>query len=417
LFPSAGALFFTQSLFIALGAVPVFLLGRKLFASEGLAFVMAACYLLHPAVGWTNRENYHPDSFVAFFVGMAIYTAIDRRWRWYAVFVVLALLVKEDVSLVVVPIGIWVAIKRDRRIGLVTVLSSLGFMLLATYGLMRSLIGVPTRNGWRIPFGGPLGVLKTLFTDPQALVRHFVSEGRPFYFWQMTIPMAWAFMAGESVAMISSIVLGANMLSTFSYQHQIQYHYSLIAVPAIVMGTIWAISKIAEQWRSVLVLAVALSSLWAGWAWGALPFSQNDPYSWPASHPVAVAARQIIADIPADAVVAAQYSITPHLSRRTEIYMFPTPFSAEMYGVDDSLAHQRLPAADRVDYVVLPTTLEPNYQEVWNREVQQFTLITANEWWRLYERTSKIGAGHSLDSSATSQGGRVAAMVPTVTAP
>ena len=54
--------------------------------------------------------------------------------------------------------------------------------------------------------------------------------------------------------------------------------------------------------------------------------------------------------------MSAQYSVTAHLARRDEIYMFPTPFSAELYGADDSLAYQRLPAADRVEFVVLPAT-------------------------------------------------------------
>jgi len=49
IWPSAGVLFFTQSLFIALGAVPVFLLARKLLLHEGFALALAACYLLHPA--------------------------------------------------------------------------------------------------------------------------------------------------------------------------------------------------------------------------------------------------------------------------------------------------------------------------------------------------------------------------------
>ena len=70
--------------------------------------------------------------------------------------------------------------------------------------------------------------------------------------------------------------------------------------------------------------------------------------------------------------------------------MFPTPFSAELYGVDDSLAYQRLPAADRVDFVVLPATLELDDQAVWNLEAPAFTLVEANEWWRLYQRTSEI---------------------------
>ena len=62
---------------------------------------------------------------------MAIWAALERRWRMYVVFVVLSLLVKEDVSLIIVPLGIWVAVKRDRRIGLLTIAGSLAFMAVA----------------------------------------------------------------------------------------------------------------------------------------------------------------------------------------------------------------------------------------------------------------------------------------------
>ena len=99
-----------------------------------------------------------------------------------------------------------------------------------------------------------------------------------------------------------------------------------------------------------------------------------------------MAARDIIDDIPANAVVSAQHSLTAHLAHRREIYMFPTPFSAELYGPDDSLAYQRLPAADRVEYVVLPNTLYPGDQLDWERVKGDFVLVEQNEWWSLYRR-------------------------------
>ena len=389
-FPSAGALFFTQSLFIALGAVPVYLLGRRLLRHDALAVALAACYLLHPAVAWSNRENFHPDSYLPPLLGMAIYAAIERRWRMYAVFFVLSLMVKEDVSLVLVPLGVWVAVKRDRRIGIISIVGSLSFMAVAMLVVMRSLIGVPTRNAWRVPFGGPTGFLKTVFTDPAEVVRHYLSDGRPFYFWQMTAPFAWVFARAPSVALISLTVLMTNMLSTFWYQYQIEYHYALVAVPGLAMGTVWAVSKIVPRWRSLVVAVVLSSSLWSAWHWGAMPFSKELPYTWAPDHPVAVAARDIIRDVPADAVVSAQYSMTAHLARRHEIYMFPNPFSVELYGTDDRLVGQRLPAADRVEYVVLPASLEPDQQFVWDLESAAFTLVDANDWWRLYRRTSSI---------------------------
>jgi uncharacterized membrane protein len=388
--PSAGALFFAQSLAIGMGAVPVYLLGRRLLQHDGYAVVLAGCYLLHPAVGWTNRENFHPDAFIAPLLGMAIYAAVASKWRMYAVFVVLTLLVKEDASLVLVPLGIWVAVKRDRRIGLVSIVGCLSYMAVAMFVVMRGLIGVPTRNGWRVPFGGPGGFLKAVFTRPQDVVRHLWSDDRPFYLVQMTAPFAWVFARAPSVASISALVLFTNVLSTFWYQYQIEYHYALVAVPALALGTVYAVSKVAPKWRLGLVALVTCTAVWSAWAWGVLPFSRNLPYYWAPSHPVAVEARDIMADVPNDAVVSAQYSLTAHMARRREIYMFPNPFSVELYGSDDAAAGQRLPAADRVEFVVLPMTMDARHELIWAEEAGEFTLVTINDWWRLYQRTSMI---------------------------
>lgn len=385
-FPSAGTLLFTQALLIGLGAVPVFLLGRKLLGHEGLALVCAAAYLLHPAVGWTNRENFHPDAYIAVFVGFAIYAAVERRWRMYTIALVLALLVKEDASLVLVPLGVWVAVKRDRKIGLLSIVGCLGVMAVMMYGVMRSLIGVPTRNGWRIPFGGPGGLIKTTFTKPWKVVQHYWSDNRPFYLWQMTASAGWLFARAPSVALISLVVLATNTLSTFWYQYHLQYHYSLVAVPALVMGSVYAISKLGDRWRPIAVVMLALSAALGGWAWGVLPFSRDAPGYWSPEHPVASSARAIIDDVPSGAVVSAHYAITAHLAHREEIYMYPTPFYTELYGVDDSLGGTRLPAADRVEYVVLPRTMEPRLDAIWAREEHAFELIEENEWWRLYHR-------------------------------
>jgi uncharacterized membrane protein len=393
LFPSAGVLFFFQSLAIGMGCVPVFLLARRLLHNEVFALAMAVTYLIHPAVGWTNRENFHPDAFIAPFLGFAIYAAVERKWRMYLVFVVLALLVKEDASLVLVPLGLWVAVKRDRKVGLLTIVASIAFMLFAMFVVMRSLIGVPTRNAWRIPFGGPSGFLKAVVTQPHNVVRHYWRDNRPFYLWQMTFPYLWVFAAAPSVALISIVVLAANMLSTFWYQYQIEYHYALVAVPALAMGTVWALSKIRVPWRYLALGSIAMSSVWSAWAWGALPFSRDLPYYWAPDHPVALTAKEIIRDIPGDAVVSAQYSVTAHLDHRKEIYMFPTPFAASLYGPDDSLGGVRLPAADRVEYVVLPATMPPDQQAIWEGVAHEFVLVDSNQWWRLYHRAGQLPGG------------------------
>jgi uncharacterized membrane protein len=63
----------------------------------------------------------------------------------------------------------------------------------------------------------------------------------------MTAPFAWLFARLPDVALISGLVLFTNILSTFWYQYQIDYHYSLIAVPALAIGTVYAIGAMRDH--------------------------------------------------------------------------------------------------------------------------------------------------------------------------
>ena len=48
----------------------IYLYARKRLQNDWLGAVMATVYLLHPAVSWTNMENFHPDAFLGVFVGI-----------------------------------------------------------------------------------------------------------------------------------------------------------------------------------------------------------------------------------------------------------------------------------------------------------------------------------------------------------
>jgi uncharacterized membrane protein len=408
-FPAAGIMFFAQAAAIGAGAIPVFLYGRNRLGSEWFALVAGAAYLVHPAVGWTNLENFHPDAFLGVFVGFAIYGALERKWGVYAVFVVLSLLVKEDASLVIVPLGIWVAVRRDRRAGLLTIVGSLAFMFVAMFLVMRSLIGVPTRNGWRIPFGGPRGVVETAVTSPTELIDHLRADERPWYLWQMTAPFAWLFLRAPSVALISSVVLFTNVLSTFWYQYQVEYHYGLVAVPALSLGTVYAIGAVRSRiWltvddaeerprevavpaRGILVGVFGVAALLAAYLWAPVPFGRTPLYYGRPDGELAVAAREIMAEVPDGVPIAAHYRLTPHLAYREEIYQFPTPFRVALYGPDDSLGGSRLGArAERVEYVVLPTTRDAALTADWLAVESAFDVVAENDYWVVYRRDPAV---------------------------
>ena len=240
-------------------------------------------------------------------------------------------------------------------------------MAVAMLVVIRTLIGVPTRNAWRVPFGGPGGLLRTTFERPGDVVDHLRSDGRPWYVWQMLTPFAWVFLRRPSVALIGFVVLAANVVSTFWYQYHVNYHYSLVIVPALALGTAYAIEALGPRARTYAIAAVGVVALYTAYLWGPLPFSRNELAFWPPDHPVAERMREIIEDIPSDAVVSAYYGVTPHLAHREQIYQFPNPFRVVLYGPDTSLEGTRLEdRAEQVEYVVLPVARDPQMTEDWN---------------------------------------------------
>ena len=81
------------------------------------------------------------------------------------------------------------------------------------------------------------------------------------------------------------------------------------------------------------------------------------------------------------------HSLAPHLAHRREVYQFPNPFRVVLYGTDISLEGSRLPSAETVRWVLLPKSLDEQLSADWAREEAAFTLVTENEWFRLFERS------------------------------
>ena len=386
IFSTTSLLFIVQSIVVACGALPVYWFARQRLRSEPQAAVMAAVYLLHPSIGWTNLENFHPDASLGTFVALAIWAAYAGKWRWYWVAVVLALSVKEDVAFVLIPLGLWVAMKADKKRGLITSVLSLATMTAMFLVVMRSFTGVTFRNSWRIPFGGIGGLVKTTFTQPTKLIAYLWSEDRPAYVWQMLAPVGFLFLYEPSLAAVGVVMLASNVVSTFWYQHSIHYHYSIIIVPCIVMGTVWALAKFSQPARRWASACVVVSALVCGYLWSPMPLARTTTTHWTSQMPQVVAARESISRVPDDAVVSAFHPLTAHMARRVTIYSFPNPFIRNLYGPDVFAGGDRLPGADAVEYVILPVTLDEEAQKVWNAEKDRFRIVDQNDWWVVYQR-------------------------------
>ena len=375
--PDASTLLNAQALVMALGAVPVYLLAVRRRLGPLVATVFVAAFLLHPALGQSNLENYHPDSFLIPVIGFAIYFAVEDRPRAFVIAAALALLCKEDAVLVVAPLALWFWWRRGRRVGGLVAAAAVVVAFLDTNVVMRSLVGVSTRNAFRIPFSTCARACSVtrhlsdfvveIFTKPVSVVRYLVAgdrpNGRPFYAWQMIAPTGLAFLVAPEVAATAVLALAANVFSTVGFQHQIAFHYSMELLPALGMGSVYGVSRIAAgPRRTAAVVIVAASALTSAYLWGPLPFARHGPPAHWSPRSTAVAEiNRVIAQLPAGAVVSAYDGYVTHVDHRRRVYLWPTPFAASHWKLGREEGH-RIPEADDVGYLLLPARLDDHPQ-------------------------------------------------------
>jgi uncharacterized membrane protein len=392
--PAPQALLVLQTLLLAGAAVPVYLTGRRLLRHDLLAAVLAGAYLANPALQDGNLEQFHPEAFLTFGIATALYATVVRRRRLLWVAIGLCLLTKEDAALLVVPLGVWIAFRRRPRLGIGIVAVAAAAMAFAYEVVIRSLLGTTGFYADRIPFGGLRGTIDVLFTHPGRFWSYIRSGGRPFYLWQLGCSTGWVWLLSPEMAAIAVLTVAENTISRFSYMHQIEYHYSLAIVPVLAIGTVWAVSRLATPNRRRLAAGLAAAAaLTSGTLWGLVPWSSN-PYPYVVGDAAAAQINAVAEDIPAGAVLSAENRYVPHVDHRVRCYQWPTPFSAQDWGLNTETG-RRLPFSGQVTYLFLPTRLDRADAAVLARIRPQFRVVRSNATATLWERditTSRGGA-------------------------
>jgi uncharacterized membrane protein len=393
IWPSGIWLYGAQTASITLAAIPIYGAAKKILNGRSwIAAAVALSYLVNPVVAWTGAENFHPDSLAILGLATAWWALVNSRWRWFIFACVWVAATKEDMCLVVIPLGLYCARKHNKKVGYAVAGGSL-LWTIATLILLRVMNGVGSLNSWRIPFGGPKGSIMETLKRPGTVWAYFLTDGRPWYSWQLVFPLGlvalFAWKRSVPALMGSLVVFASNMVSTFFYQHNAHYHYSGIIIPGLAIAAAFGLSS--ERFRSYVpklaVLTLALS-VWVGYLWGPMPASRN-ANPWSRGNPNYDATMALVDLVPDNVVVAADYRVVAYLSHRREAYQYPVPFKDSYWNLpdDESGGIDLARRAARVEYLLLPLTLEAEAAGVWATISSQFKVVqTSTSGWAIYRR-------------------------------
>jgi uncharacterized membrane protein len=332
-----------QVVAIGSAAIPLYLLARTRHLNAWWAAALGGVWLLQPPLQFFAWEGFHPEVMALPFIVWAYWLGEERRWRAFAVCLLIALCWKEDVSLLVVGLGLLYLIRGRRRLaGAVIGLGLAWFLVVGTWL-------VPTLAGGKTVYGGlygdlgdtPAQVVKTGVTHPGEIVQRLSDNHAGSYARDILAPFGFTPLAAPEVLLLGLPQATINLLSTADFTFDLRYHYQALPMVALGIAMVEGVTRIRSWSRGrdgvvrFAVGAALAGALAATCAWGPSPIGlEYRAGYWPLAVPADAPIRErMLARISAHDGVSADYWTVPHLSHRDTIYTFPNPWENKNYGV------------------------------------------------------------------------------------
>jgi uncharacterized membrane protein len=343
---NAGTLVILQSVVLGAAAIPLYKLAQR-HVDRWPACILALTYLLYPALHGENLFEFHFLPFGPFVLWWAWYFLEARRDRWAALFVLLTLGCREDVSAWVAVLGLYFLLSGRRpRAGLV--LAVVGTL----YCFTLKFIAMPYVGGGEsfteiykdlLPSGTKSfgSVIMTVIANPAFTMSTLAEMDKLIYLLQILLPLAflpfrrpiWLVLA---IPGFFFTVLSTHYGPLVSINFQYSAHWIAFFFPGVALGLQWMQRRalatgepgLAAIKRRAALVAMVCMALPVSYQFGAI-LQQTNSYGGPIKFTFGVdaegkrrheAAERLVRHLPARAKVAGSGFTTPFVSNRPDAY-------------------------------------------------------------------------------------------------
>ncbi len=325
LWPSPLCLLIAQSALLALAVVPLARWARRALGRRA-AHAVAAGYGLSWGIASAAAFDFHEVTLAVPLLAFALEALGRRRWGPAVAWAAPLLLIKEDLGLTLAAVGVYIALKGPRRLGLAT----------AAAGLLGSLLEITLLLPALDPTGGyahggnlaetRTSLLGALAHAPLDLLR---PETKATTLVLVFAPSALLALRSP-LALIALPTLGWRMVSENGFHWGTAFHYSAILMPVVFAGLLDVLGRETNprNVRASLATVLAVTAVLLP----SFPLAQLAQRATWQTTPHLRAARALLDEIPDGATVAASNRLAPQLTSRCTVVLFPTfPVGGRLY--------------------------------------------------------------------------------------
>lgn len=363
IYPRAEFILVLQSVWLGSSIVPMYLIGRGAGLGRAASLVLAFCFLLHPALHGANLYEFHSLT-LANPVLLWVVHLLDRgRLRWYYPALAVCLLIREDMSLLVVFIAISAMLRYEgprRRAAVMTLLVALVYFVVVKLVFMTSADVFSGGNEESYGFTyyyehmtqseakGFAGFLLSIFTNPGFIAWHAFQEPKLQLMMTLLIPVAFLPLIsrkGRFVLLYGAVFI---LLASRGPVFTVHFQYTAVVLPIVFALVPDALARLRTSpmlarhgWSTVRLGRAAIAATIVGTILVSLKFGgilENASFRGGFNRPVRKVSgeerktfdwvEETIAKIPPDASVASSDKMGSHISNRARAYFYKVTVKA-----------------------------------------------------------------------------------------
>lgn len=364
--PRPEILIVLQTLLIGSAALPLYWYAKEKSNSEASALFITCAFLLYPTLNYITIYDFEYLRFSIPALMFTFYFLYKGKRLLYLLFLVLSLLIREEVSLVTFMLGIYsFFIMRKRKLGLITSMVSIAYFGAVIGYVMPSMRsgGYLVYSSYFIHLGNtPLEILWTLIIHPIYILKlfleltkiaNFILFNLPVLFLSIFSPIFIIILPNFFISFLSKTI---SVYSIFLYYLSPSIPFIFIAAIDGIKNASNAILPFLQKWGYVrnnsstkndskkqlifsLAITLFITSILTNFFFGPSIISRqfwdknyklgdfhttNFHYSNYLVGKHQKLAREFVGMIPADATISAEQFFLPHLYRKKKLYVFPT---------------------------------------------------------------------------------------------
>jgi len=338
--PDGRTLLLIQTFAIAFAAFPIYWYARQELGT-GLALIVALAFFLSPVVEYVNLDDFNIVSLSTPIISLGLFFLLRRRYAPFLITVLLAWMVKEEISLIIIGLGLFLLIYFRQYVrGIALAAFGLASLFLILNYITPLLTGKPYFLGREYfeNYGhGIAEILITVLTRPQMVWAVVTATPKLEFLTVLFAPLAFLPMAGAPVLLVSfPLLLG--LLLTNPNIAVLESHYAASIIPSLYFATIIGVHWLSQQTqrlnrieppgktfavRAALGSIIAVSIVTSYYLIGPALFGQNYAAERYALNAHTRAGHELFSQVPQSAVVAAQEELITHFSNRDKAFVFP----------------------------------------------------------------------------------------------